>query len=156
MKRGRRILIGAVAALLLVPATSAAAVTTLPGVNAYYAGVLQASGTAQSFWYASRPYVNVSYIDRRTNSYSAYADARFYQNRWSCTSYPGGGQICAYKWLWVGQSNAPNINPPSGWKLVSLNHALTGLAGAYASAYDVCADVPWRSDHCGGTGMYGY
>lgn len=140
------------AALLAVPAAASAAYLGSP--NAYYAGKLQASASGTSVWYMSRPYINIDYIDRRQNGYDAYARGRFYQKTKNCLNIYCTRWV--YVWGSIGNKKTSKINPSDGWTFTSVVHNRTGRTGAYGAGLDICVDVSFRPDPCGGTGIHSY
>ena len=77
--------------------------------------------------------------------FAAYANANFYQSK---TSSCGWFQICWQDWKYLGGENAPDIGPYDGWHLEIMGKPATGRKDPYATSYAVCANVPYREDHC--------
>lgn len=126
----------------------AAHAVSIPGIDVYYASVVQGAGWGTTSWYDGRGLVAATYADKRSNSYTVYTNARFYQYRTDCAV------TCSTGWKFVNQADGPNTS--SSVSAYGLRGELSGRTGTYGVYYNVCADIPFQSDPCASRGRYGF
>lgn len=137
------------AAVLIAIGSGTAYAASIPGIDVYYAGVVQGAGWGTTIW-DGRPLVSATWADKRANSYSIYANASFYQYRYTCDL----GSPCRYAWMFVSKANGPNTT--SKVSSYGLRGELSGYSGTYGAYLNICADIPWQADPCASRGRYGF
>jgi hypothetical protein len=126
-----------------------ASAATMSGVNVSYWGGLQSSGSAITHLGKGQVAVDVSYVDRRANSYSTYAKVNFYKRGlWMCRI----GHPCYWNWDQVAERSLPNINNADGWRTYHQAISVSGSVHNYAARYTVCTDV-FGKDPCSTSGL---
>ncbi|GAB3058671.1 hypothetical protein GCM10027053_20790 [Intrasporangium mesophilum] len=142
--------VAAATVVLGVTATGTAHALTISGIDVIYDGVAQGSGYGYTMW-DGRPLVSATWADKQpTNAHWIYANASFYQYRYTCAL----GSPCRYAWMFVNQANGPDTSSKiSGY---GLRGQLSGYSGTYAAYLNICADVAWRVDPCATRGRTGF